>query len=104
VLSTLNVSGATDLAAVDPAAAAELLSALRVAPDLPRAACVGEREVFDNCLEPGGKAHAAYALAVRICAQCPALPDCAAWIDSLPAADRPFGVTAGQIRRRGWRH
>src|ERR1700740_1975493 len=87
---------------VHPAAAAELLSALITAPDLPGAACVAERDLSDACLErQAGRAYGSvYARAIRICARCPALAPCAAWVDSLPLNERPFGVTAGRVRHR----
>ncbi len=78
----------------------DLLHELTAGPDLRGAACVAERDVFDMCLERG-VAGRVYELAIRICAQCPALAPCADWIDSLPLDERPYGVTAGQIRYRG---
>jgi hypothetical protein len=77
--------------------AIDLLRELAATPDLPGAACVGERDVFDACTERG--AHRVYTLAVRICSQCPALAACSAWLNSLPVEERPHGVTAGVIRR-----
>jgi hypothetical protein len=86
------------LTGVHPAAAAELLSALTAAPDLPGAACVSERDVFDACLERGSGGRF-YARAIRVCAGCPVLGACGAWVRSLPVRERPYGVTAGLIRR-----
>ncbi len=78
--------------------AAQLLATLATTPNLPGAACVTERETFDACLERGAKG-TIYAQAIRICAQCPALGPCAAWVHSLPVRKRPLGVTAGLIHR-----
>ncbi len=86
------------LAVVHPAAAVELLSALAATPDLPGAACVREREVFDACLERGA-GYRLYPLAIRVCAKCPALAACRAWVSTLPPGKRPYGVTAGLTRR-----
>ncbi len=35
--------------------------------------------------------------ALRLCAACPALDPCRAWLGALPAAQRPRGVVAGQV-------
>jgi hypothetical protein len=75
-------------------AAIELV--LTLAPDLPGAACVAHRDVFDKTVEPGGARH--YAAAIQICTTaCPAFTACKAWIEGLPRSRRPFGVTGGLI-------
>ncbi len=78
--------------------AAQLLATLATTPNLPGAACVAERETFDACLEPWASTRIC-AAAIRVCATCPALGPCAAWVHSLPIRKRPLGVTAGLIRR-----
>ncbi len=90
--ATVTQSGATLPTAVD------LLRELAATPDLPGAACVAEREVFDACLEKG--CSHAYPLAIRICSGCAALRACSAWIESLPIDERPHGVTAEIVRGR----
>jgi hypothetical protein len=78
--------------------AVDLLHTLATTPDLPGAACTSHRDVFDACTDR--RARFTYRRAIRICAACPVLLQCSAWISSLPPAERPFGVTAGRIRRR----
>ena len=80
---------------------AELLAALEGAPNLPGAACVSAeaRAVFDSVLEARGRAGAA---AGAICATCPALQQCRAWLDALPVSQRPAGTIAGvRVGARG---
>jgi hypothetical protein len=77
--------------------AVDLLHTIATTPNLRGAACVQHRNVFDACLT-----HAAgptvYAKAIRICATCPALAACRAWVAGLPPRERPRGVIAGLIR------
>ena len=78
-----------------------LLDALSADPSLPGAVCAGRWELFD-APEPGSDPDdAAFAerAALRLCGQCPALAGCQAWFDSLPGAQRPLGVVAGQVNR-----
>ncbi len=80
--------------------AAQLLATIATTPSLPGAACVADREVFDAVLERGSSR--LYPVAIRICAQCPALAPCRAWVNSMPIDERPHGVTAGQVRNGRW--
>ena len=66
-------------------------------PTLPAAACRGQYEIFDRVVDEGrGPAEKA---ALAICERCPELQRCGDWLDGLPAKQRPFGVTAKQVRR-----
>ncbi len=80
---------------------AQLLGTVITTPDLPGAACVEHREIFDACTDrQAGRAYdGVYAQAIRVCAGCPALEDCRRWITGLPMNQRPHGVTAGLVRR-----
>lgn len=83
VSARLDALGVVDLLAV-------VLAGL---PVLPGAACREQRVVF-AAAEDGdpGAVEAAQA----ICATCPAVGACTAWLSSLPEADRPLGVVGGQ--------
>jgi WhiB family redox-sensing transcriptional regulator len=70
----------------------ELLTAVHT-PELTGASCRNHLDTFDAA----ERSPVAQAQARRICAGCPALAACAAWLASLPAASRPFGVTAGHL-------
>lgn len=76
----------------------QLLAVLAATPNLPGAVCAepSTRVIFDECAEHPDQ----YAVraAIRVCAECPALHDCSAWVADLPAAERPRGVTAGRLR------
>jgi hypothetical protein len=76
--------------------AVDLIRTLTGTPDLPGAACVEHRDIFDACTTRG--ASYSYHLAIQICIQCPVLLQCRAWVTSLPPGQRPRGVTAGLIR------
>jgi WhiB family redox-sensing transcriptional regulator len=65
-------------------------------PDLTGAACAGRSDLFD--LAAGPPRHRE---AIALCARCPVLAACRAWFASLPAAERPVGVIAGRVHRRG---
>jgi hypothetical protein len=78
--------------------AVDLLHTLTGTPNLPGAACVERRDIFDACTHRGASHH--YRLAIHICASCPVLAQCLAWVTSLPIQDRPFGVTAGLIHQQ----
>ena len=67
-------------------------------PDLPGAACVQRRDVFDEAAMPAAGEYTHHR-AIRICDSCPALAACRAWIESLVLTERPVGVTAGLLRR-----
>ncbi|UUO01695.1 WhiB family transcriptional regulator [Mycolicibacterium novocastrense] len=62
-------------------------------PHLPGAACRGKWEIFDA--EDPADPRAEQALG--LCARCPALAACTAWIDGLPPTLRPAGVVAGRL-------
>lgn len=86
---------------------AELLDELAVAPRLPGARCAGRHELFDATIEgstngAAGAAEvaAARAEALRLCAGCPELTPCGAWLDSLRPKDQPLGVVAGRLTSR----
>ena len=78
--------------------AVDLLHTLRDTPNLPGAACVTHRDIFDACTDR--RARTAYRHAIDICVGCPVLAQCSAWISSLPPSQRPFEVTAGRIRQQ----
>ncbi|QEM46301.1 hypothetical protein [Mycolicibacterium grossiae] len=77
---------------------ATLLSSLAGAPSLPGARCRGRGHLFDE--QAAGEHHTTAAARHRqargLCDRCPALHACAAWVDSLPARQRPAGVVAGR--------
>jgi hypothetical protein len=77
--------------------AVDLLHIIATTPDLLGAACRNHRDIFDACSSKAAGPHA-YAKAIRVCAACPALEQCYAWVSSLPPRDRPVGVCAGIIR------
>ena len=76
-----------------------LLDPLRGIPQLAGARCVGRHEMFDprDAYDPDRDDIESRAL--QVCRRCPALPDCSAWFDSLPATQRPVGVVAGRVNR-----
>lgn len=81
-----------------------LLDELAVAPSLPGARCAGRHELYDATAEgstngPAGAAEVAAARtqALRLCAGCPELAPCGAWLDTLRPKDRPLGVVAGRL-------
>lgn len=77
-----------------------LLAALRGAPALPGALCVGDHRLFDPAgpTEPVTDAERRHQIAVETCQVCPALTACGAWLASLPPRERPSGVIAGIVR------
>ncbi|MBN7411169.1 hypothetical protein [Mycobacteroides abscessus] len=70
-----------------------LAGIIAYAPRLPGALCRGKSEIFD--VEDATDPRAQQAL--ELCARCPALAACAAWIDGLPPTLRPAGVVAGRL-------
>lgn len=68
-------------------------------PPLRGAACTGKWGLFDP--RPSGESEKAAAerhqKAVELCAGCPALAACQAWVEALPARERPLGVVAGRL-------
>jgi hypothetical protein len=77
--------------------ASDLLHTLATTPDLPGAACVNHRDLFDACTDR--RARTSYRHAIHICTGCPVLAQCSAWVTGLPPGERPYGVTAGRIHR-----
>jgi WhiB family redox-sensing transcriptional regulator len=74
----------------------------RSIPNLPDAACKRRWRVFDEQDDPTihpDIRRRLEATAIGICRTCPALNPCRQWLDSLPSDQRPYGVTAGRIRR-----
>jgi hypothetical protein len=72
-----------------------LLGAIRAAPALSGARCVGHAKLFDE--QPHDDAglrneHRAQ----HLCSRCPALRDCTAWLATLPPRARPLGTVAGK--------
>lgn len=78
-----------------------LLSALAGVPVLRSARCRGRHSLFDprNDGEPAEVSDARHRQALALCQACPALGECQRWFASLPPRQRPFGVTAGQLRQ-----
>ncbi len=66
-------------------------------PVLPLAACRGLHELYDRVVDEGHSTDVK--AAVVICEGCQELTRCGDWLDGLPAKQRPFGVTAGRVRR-----
>ncbi len=70
-------------------------------PALPGAACKGRHQLFDP--QPDDRhpdiARRLENTALSICKTCPALEPCRAWLAGLEPHQRPFGVTAGKVRR-----
>jgi WhiB family redox-sensing transcriptional regulator len=86
---------------------AALLDELAIAPNLPGARCVGKHATFDLTAEGSATGTAgrtevetARIEALDICAGCPELGPCAAWVSKLPPKLRPQGVVAGQVIER----
>jgi hypothetical protein len=79
---------------------ADLLGAIAAAPNLTGAACREHRDVFDATVSKAAGRPGVYARAIRVCTSCPVLTRCSAWVESLPAPQRPLGVTAGVVRRQ----
>jgi Transcription factor WhiB len=76
----------------------ELLDDLSHAPSLRGALCRGHPELFDAVNRHDPRIAAARA----ICASCPVLAECHAWLVSLPAGLRPSGVVAGVYVAPPW--
>ena len=72
---------------------AELLDELaRTIPNLHGAACRGHPELFDADRHD----HQAITAAKAVCASCPVLGPCRAWLADQPVTLRPCGVVAGR--------
>ncbi len=70
-------------------------------PALPEAACRGRHELFDAQPEDRHPdiARRLEQTALGICATCAALEPCREWLAGLEPNQRPYGVTAGTVRR-----
>jgi len=66
-------------------------------PRLDGARCIGRPQLFDQHRHNDPNRDRDQATALRTCASCPALTACRAWLDSLPAWQKPPGVIAGQV-------
>ena len=78
----------------------DLLAALAGAPALPGARCRGRPHLFDPARPAEAEASVAdrHRQALALCAACPSLNRCAAWLASLPPTEQPPGVVAGVVR------
>jgi WhiB family transcriptional regulator, redox-sensing transcriptional regulator len=74
---------------------ASLPATVTPVPELTGAACAGRSDLFD--LRAVHSHDRAYREALALCARCPVLRACRAWFESLPAAQRPYGVIAGRV-------
>jgi hypothetical protein len=78
-----------------------ILEAVGAAPCLPGALCRGRHALFDPAA-PGENPEttdARHEQALTLCAHCPSLERCAAWLASLKPQHRPCGVVAGVVRQ-----
>jgi hypothetical protein len=73
-----------------------LLSAIRAAPQLTGARCVGHAQLFDEQPHDANGERNQHR-AQHLCSRCPALAACQTWLATLPPSARPLGVVAGQI-------
>jgi Transcription factor WhiB len=71
---------------------ADLLNAIRSAPNLERGLCIGQWDLFDQTDDPG-----ITDLAQSLCAQCPVLARCRSWAATLDNRQLS-GVVAGVVR------
>jgi hypothetical protein len=82
----------------------ELLEAIVAGtPVLRGALCRGFPEVFDappSDVVDRHDRHEQLDFARHACRVCPALLDCARWVDSLPRGTKPIGVVAGVLRQK----
>lgn len=69
------------------------------APVLPGARCRGRSRLFDPARKGERSENVAqrHAQAQQLCAGCPSLEPCAAWVESLKPSKRPGGVVAGRV-------
>ena len=78
--------------------AALLAELAATTPRLRSASCRGQHELFDRTRVRSGQGlHLARAEALAVCAGCPVLEQCRAWLDALPPRQRPRGVIAGRV-------
>jgi hypothetical protein len=71
-------------------------------PALPGASCRDHVELFDATIKDGwghppAAVREAREAARQVCASCPCLADCAAWVRGLPVPLRPRGVVGGAL-------
>jgi WhiB family redox-sensing transcriptional regulator len=66
-------------------------------PRLENAACAGRWGLFDHHRHKDPHRVTDEASALQLCAHCPALTACKAWVQGLPVWQRPTGVVAGQV-------
>ena len=76
----------------------DLAAILSASTNLRDGACVGDWATFDpkgesESPEDAGRRHNR---AITICATCPVLAECKAWLAGLPKRQRPSGVIAGR--------
>jgi hypothetical protein len=79
-----------------------LIAILSDTPRLPGALCRAYPDLFDATHAIGQAAMTrhlaeARAQAKSVCRTCPALTECAAWVESLRPSERPGGVIAGRV-------
>jgi hypothetical protein len=67
-------------------------------PHLDGAKCRGHWQLFDRHTHNDPNREIDEAIAVQMCATCPALLPCKQWLASLPPYLRPAGVVAGQLQ------
>ncbi|MCV7317255.1 WhiB family transcriptional regulator [Mycolicibacillus parakoreensis] len=89
---------------LDPTGTVDLLR--EILADTPRldAACAHPKRawLFDPAErdEPVEEVRRRQTMALALCRQCPPIEACRAWADSLPPAQRVYGVVAGEVRER----
>ncbi|ULE32585.1 hypothetical protein [Mycobacterium sp. IDR2000157661] len=74
-------------------------------PDLPGARCKGKADLYERTVavqradgEPTrDELDTARAAALALCAECPSLVPCRAYVDGLRPSQRPHGVIAGRV-------
>lgn len=93
-----------------PSTVVDQLTRLIAATPMPRelrvgAPCRGAWDMFDPAAEGEHRLAVAerHAEALEFCGRCRLLNTCRAWLDALPANQRPIGVVAGRIVRPHYR-
>jgi hypothetical protein len=83
-----------------PAEFRRLLDFFADCPKLDGALCRGFAEIWAEPHSPmTDDDRERIAFARHACAACPALLECARWVDGLPRSQKPLGVCAGVLRR-----